>query len=60
MKKLDILQSVVEEPRNYEEARHSTIRSRGATAISKDSETLGLGGIKVKAAREVGADLPWR
>ena len=33
MKKLDILQSEVEEPRNYEEARHSTIRSRGATEL---------------------------
>ena len=33
MKKLDILQSEVEEPRNYEEARHSTISSRGATEL---------------------------
>ena len=33
MKKPDILQSVVEEPLNYEEARHSTISNRGATEI---------------------------
>ena len=33
MKKLDILQSEAEEPLNYEEARHSTIRSRGATEL---------------------------
>ena len=33
MNKLDILQSEVEEPLNYEEARHSTISSRGATEL---------------------------
>ena len=33
MKKTDILQSVVEEPLNYEEDRHSTISSRGATEL---------------------------